>query len=294
MQLTIVYITGRKEPHLEWVLDTLAAQLHPQDAIEVLVIDLQGRSPTDLCHGRHHPQVQVRVELPKPNPWQGKHRVTKVDWWAKSSAMNTGLVLCATDYVAFLDDCCRLGPQWLSTVRQGNQERVAVLAGSYDKIEHGTVVQDHRRLKAPEGRVNCGGGWLYGCTFALPLEWALDVNGAEEGCDGMGTEDYILGFMLENCGRRIDFVPSLMVTQQRPENAMPGVPSISLRRTDKGKSPLDKSHAALERFRVRKRTEFSPDLRALRARRAAGDYSWPPVNPLVGDWYDGQLLRDMK
>lgn len=294
MKLSVVYITGRKEPHLEWVLDGLASQGVPGDDIEVLAIDLQGRSSAVLSAGRSYSGIRVRTAIPKPNPWQGVHRVTSVDWWAKSSAMNTGIVLCESDYVAFLDDCCRLGPQWLATVRRGERERASVLAGTYDKIEHGTVVQDHRRLKAPGGRPNCGGGWLYGCTFALPLEWILDVNGAEEGCDGMGTEDYIFGFMLSNNGRRIDFVPDMAVTQERVEISTPGVPSVGLRRTDKGISPNDKSNAALARFKVRKRTEFSPDLRALRVRRAAGDFSWPLPDPNVRDWYDGQFVREMK
>ena len=144
------------------------------------------------------------------------------------------------------------------------------------------------------GRKNCGGGWLYGCTFALPLEWALEVNGAEEGCDGMGAEDYILGFMLENNGHRIDFVPSLSVTQERIE--ISGISknlSGSLRRADKGTSPNDKSHAAVDRFRSRKHTEFTPDLRAMRAMRASGTLTWPLPDPALRDWYDGQLVREM-
>lgn len=302
MQVTISFITGRPAPRLDWMLSSLIPQLEADDEIEVLVIDRMGRSPIDLL-GRSpdilgvspHPsaRIHVRVELPKPTAWQGRHRVTADDWWAKASAMNTAFVLCDTNYVAFMDDCCRLGPRWLQTLRRGVIERTSVLAGSYDKIEGGQVIRDHRRLLEPAGKMNCGGGWLYGCTFALPLAWALDVNGAEEGCDGMGTEDYIFGLMLGNNGHRIDFVPDLMVTQERPENSAPGVPSLGIRRTDKGHSPLDKSHAALERFRVRKRTEFSPDLRALRAMREAGRLVWPAPDPDLRDWYDGQLVREM-
>jgi hypothetical protein len=207
--------------------------------------------------------------------------------------MNTALVLCETDYIAFLDDCCRLGPKWLGTVRHGERKRKSVLAGTYDKIERGVVTPDHRRILAPGGKLNCGGGWLYGCTFALPLERALETNGAEEGCDGMGTEDYIFGLMVENNGHRIDFVTDMAVRQERAEIAVPGIPSISLRRTDKGVSPNDKSHFALARFRVRKQTEFTPDLRALRAARAAGSLVWPLPDPNLRDWFDGQLVREM-
>lgn len=294
MRVTICFITGRAEPHLDWLLGSLATQLVPDDEVDVLVIDLRGRSPEQLC-GSSRPlsRVRVRVELPKPSPWQGPQRVTSRDWWAKSSAMNTAFVLCETEYVAFTDDCCKLGPTWMETVRRGDRRRRSVLAGTYDKIAGGVVTRDHRRSSAPDGRKNCGGGWLYGCTFALPLDWALDVNGAEEGCDGMGAEDYIFGLMLENRGHRIDFVPSLSVAQQRADLSAMNDPHAGLRRIDKGTRPNDKSHVALQRFGNRALTEFTPDLRSLRADRAAGRLVWPAVDRDLRDWYDGQLVREM-
>lgn len=297
MRMTLAFITGRAEPHLDWLLESLAPQVKDDDKIDVLVIDMRCRSPQALGalprYGHWIPSI--RVVPPKPTIWQGAHRVTSCDWWAKSSAMNTAFVLCQTDYIAFLDDCCRVGPKWLKTVRRGERERRSVLAGTYDKIERGVVTPDGRRGLEPNGKPNCGGGWLYGCTFALPLEWALEANGAEEGCDGMGTEDYIFGFMLENNGHPIDFVPDMAVIQERLEISIPGVPSVGLRRTDKGVSPYDKSNAALKRFRNRKTTEFTPNLRELRARHLSGQ-SFPVPNPNIDyrDWYDGQLIREMK
>jgi len=294
MRLTIAFITGRPEPHLDWLFASLQPQLIASDEIDVLVIDKQGRTHAELMTSpQPYPCVQVRIESPKPTPWQGRHRVTACDWWAKSAAMNTAFVLCDTDYIAFVDDCCRLGPQWLSSVRLGDQRRRSVIAGSYDKRENGALTTDHRRQLEPKGKSNCGGGWLYGCTFALPLEWALEVNGAEEGCDGMGSEDYIFGLQLENAGYRVDFQPKLFVTQERPDIATIG-DRVGLRRTDKGVSPNDKSNAALKRFGTRKRSEFTPDLRALRAQRAAGSLVWPLPDPDMRDWFDGQLVREMK
>ena len=293
MKLTIAFITGRAEPRLDWLLSSLSPQIVAGDDIEVLVIDARGRSPEQLgITSRPHKQVQLRTHLPKPTPWQGAHRVTSRDWWAKSSAINTAFILCDTDYIAFVDDCCRLGPQWLAAVRRGEHKRRSVLAGTYDKIENGRVVHDHRRDRAPKGKEDCGGGWLYGCAFALSLEWALEVNGAEEGCDGLGTEDYTFGLMLENSGRRIDFVPDMAVTQERVELFPSGDPNSGLRRIDKGTSPHDKSHAALKRFGKRKRTEFTADLRALRSARAAGNLAWPLPDPDLKDWFDGQLVRE--
>jgi hypothetical protein len=293
MQLTIVFVTARPEPHLDWLLESLAPQVSASDEISVLVVDARGRTPEELGALPHygHWVPSVRTMLPKPTPWQGDCRVTADGWWAKSSAMNTALVCCETDYIAFVDDCCHVGPAWLDAVRRGEHERQSVLAGTYHKIESGKIITDHRRGLTPQGKLNCGGGWLYGCTFALPLEWMLEVNGAEEGCDGLGTEDMILGFMLENNGHRIDFVPSLAVTQERVEISTPGAPSIGLRRSDKGIAPYNKSRTALSRFRVRKQTEFTPDLRAARTDR---NHAWSRPDPNMRDWFDGQLVREMK
>lgn len=294
MKLTIAFLTGRAEPHLDWLLNSLTAQLNSADEVDILVIDLRGRSPEHLGSSpRPLPNLRVRVEPPKPSPWQGPKRVTTRDWWAKSSAMNTAFVLCETEYIAFTDDCCRLGPHWMETVRGGALRRKAVLAGTYDKIAGGAVTSDHRRSAAPGGREDCGGGWLYGCTFALPLDWALGVNGAEEGCDGLGGEDYIFGLMLENKGHQIDFVTTMSVVQERVEVSMPNDPRAALRRIDKGTAPNDKSHGALRRFGRRTRTEFTPDLQKLRDDREAGRASWPAVDPDLRDWYDGQLVREM-
>ncbi len=295
MQLTIAFITGRPEPHLDWLLESLAPQVAKADEIHLLVIDSLARSAEELGalphYGRWAPNVHV--SLPKPTPWQGAHRITTCDWWAKSSAMNTALVLCETDYIAFVDDCCRVGSKWLDTVRRGESDRRSVLAGTYDKIEHGGITSDHRRGLFPQGKPDCGGSWLYGCTFALPLEWALEINGAEEGCDGMGSEDYIFGFMLSNNGRVIDFVPDMAVLQRRGEPSKAAGPSIRLQRSDKGISPNDKSHSALARFGVLKKTEFTPDLRALRKAREAGELTWPTPDPDMRDWFDQKLIRTM-
>ena len=164
-----------------------------------------------------------------------------------------------------------------------------MLAGSYEKIEAGGTISDHRLQKHPTGKKNCGGGWLYGCTLALPLEWCLEVNGFEEGCDGLSSEDYIFGFMLENNGRRIDFTPSLFVSLER------GHQINAYRREDKGppNDKSNKSHKARERFGNRKRTEFTPDLRLFRSLvTQGGAFPIPDPSNDYTDWYDGASIRN--
>lgn len=290
--LSIAFITGRREPRLDWIIDGIERQALPSDKIQLIVIDaVDDRTPEDIGFRPISAIVDLVYTPPKPTIWQGKHRVTREGWWGASGSRNTALAYCSTDFIAFVDDRAELGPSWLSAVRRCSARRESVFAGAYTKNEDGKITIDHRLTIKPEGLPNCGGGWLFGGTFALPLEWALDVNGFEEGCDGLSMEDVIFGLNLQNAGRRIDFVADMLVNQERSV-AHAG----SFKRTDKGVSPHDKSHVALERFGKRKRTEFTPDLTLMRADVARDGYEGFPVpDPEVimyRDWFDDQLIAE--
>jgi len=289
VKITIGYITAREEPHLEWLIDGLEQQARPDDEIELIVVDALGRSAAAIGY-RSIKAIRKLVETrPKPTIWQGPHRITAHDFFANANARNTAIVLCRTSYICFLDDRCKPEAGWFDQIRRGERKRESVICGPYDKHEDWGLSLDHRRQREPRGQKNCSGSWCFGGNFALPLDWALEINGCEEGCDPVGLEDCMMGHMLSNRGRRIDFVIEMSVQQDRRGFVHP----LNFPRQDKGRSPHDKSHALEDRFRGRKRTEFTPDLTALRSQLAKGG-TFPIPDPKADhrDWYDGAPIRN--
>lgn len=304
-RLTVAYVTARQEPNFQWFFDSLANQLGPHDKVKVIIVDLLADKRNQEAYEKHG--LEVRWVEPKPTVWQGKHRITKQDWWAMSNARNTAFCLCETEWIACLDDRCVLLPSWLDAVKlaiAGNY----IVVGSYEKrsnmlVERGFIKgfekligTDKRLETSPKLMRNCPHSWFFGCTFALPLEVALKINGFEEGCDGMSMEDVIFGLNLRNAGYHITFDPNLRMIEDRTEGEISSGHSMGgvMRRTDKGKSPDDKTHAALKRFGVLKRTEFTADLVGLRDYYRAKK-AWPPL-PISErtDWYDGQPISDFQ
>jgi glycosyltransferase involved in cell wall biosynthesis len=289
MKITIVYITAREDPRLDWLIDGLDRQATVSDELELIVVDALGRPAQTIGYRPIKSIAKVIETRPKPTIWQGKYRVAVHDFFANANARNTAIALCSTDYICFLDDRCRLDVGWLECVRTGEREQASVICGPYDKHEDRGISVDHRRQHEPKGKKHCGAGWCFGGNVALPLEWILEVNGFEEGCDPVGLEDCVFGKMLDNVGRRIDFVVEMSVQQDRHGFVHP----LNFPRQDKGKSPNDKSHAIRDRFFNRKHTEFTPDLRELRKALVKGiPFPTPDPNVVYRDWYDGSLIRD--
>jgi len=303
MSLTIAYITAKNKPCLDWFMDSLSLPINAIIDPEVIVI----MSPWNLPEPNPYWPKKVSFAHPKPTVWQGKHRLTKEDWWGASNARNTAFCLCHSEWIAFVDDRCVLLPGWIDAVRRAMKGNYAV-CGAYEKrtgmtvkngvIEHGGIItgEDCRLaylLKTGHGPnlFDAPGNWIFGCTFALPLEWALAVNGFEELCDGLSMEDVIFGMNLANAGYPIKYDPAMKIIEDRT----PGQIGPDMKRSSKERFPNDKEdkgHKALERFGKEKRTQHQWNLSDIRKSVLAGNPFPIPQGPIT-DWFDNQLLSEM-
>lgn len=295
--ITLAFVTSRYKPMFEWFKDSLLNQIPKESPVDLVIVDLQGNIPGFESDTRFRSVRQVK---PKPNVWQGAGRLTDRDWWAMSNARNTALCLANTDYIAWVDDRCVLGPRWLEGIRAAAEGEYAV-CGTYEKRHgmgvHNGVIMHGGIINGKDGRVltrgvqNCY-HQFWGGTMAMPIEWALKVNGFEEGCDGLGAEDYIMGMILCNAGYVTKFDPRVLVIQDRT----PGETGPDMPKTSKERFPhdtLDKGHKAIERFGTTKRAEHQWNLREIREAVLRGE-PFPAATGPQTDWFDGQKISEIK
>lgn len=299
--LTIAYLTARRNCNIHWLVESLERQMD-NEGIRFVIVDCYA---SERCIGTSLP-VTVHVP-PKPNVWQGEHRLTKENWWAKANAANTALCLAPDGWILFVDDRSVLMPGFLACCREamaGNYAAFATYEKAYDvracngEVTGFTPAPDgkDRRLQfvnAMHKPTPCGGEWCFGCGILVPVEWALSVNGFDECADGMSFEDVLFGLMLEKHGYPMKFDPRMKILEDRtPTDAEP-----VFRRTDKGVSPNDKSHKLLHMVMKEGRTE-APNffgegrIRALRQRVLAGE-PFPILQCPTRDWFDGQEISTM-
>lgn len=306
--LTISYITNRIDPRIEWFFSSLSIQ--GGNEIPVNVIDFHADS-----QDRRHEVAElakrwninlIQHQTPMPNVWQGKHRLTKDNYFAASTASNTAIALCPTEWIAFVDDLSVLRPHWLTCVKEATS-RSEITCGSYMKVlelevKKGEVTgykfhqagEDHRAKMVGWGRVvPCNGSWFFGCSFVAPVEYLLDINGFDTGCDSMGYQDTLAGMMLEARGKKFVY-DSRMVTFESEE--LHGQPGNVFHRWDPGVSPNDKSHKMIDLIKTgrhRAPNEYGPPgLRGLRDHVLSG-HPFPVIQIPEHEWFTGTPLKEL-
>lgn len=301
--LTIAYLTSRKDPKIEWFFDSMGNQTDAVDGItiSVIVVDFH----YDERPG-HFEASNIKHVACKPSVWQGKHRLTSVDYFAASNARNTALCHAQDGWIAYVDDLSVLMPGWMNAVREAMNGHKVVF-GAYKKVkklkvENGIAVSYEEFPGGVDSRWNSGrdgapvvasGSWMFGCSLVAPVEAFLTVGGWPEAlCDSVGGEDYVAGIMMQNSGYEFLY-DRRMFTLESEEHHHEGTP---MKRIDKGVSPRDKSHAILNTAMGGLRTHpnyFGEEgIRGLRQRILKGE-QFPIAQVPEHDWWDAQPLREM-
>lgn len=323
MHLTIVYITGRLEPHFEWFADSLHRETGGDYTdVSVVVVDYWAENNGGLDEGpdpnerrryftsrAHCPILHVP---PKPTVWQGRHRLTRQNYFAAANARNTGAAYAADGYLAYADDLAVLVPGWLAEVRRSVANGYVAL-GAYRKIagvrvESGVLiapsdpfdVSDPRGVDSrwpngsSSGPVDASGAWMYGCSVAMPVEALLRANGWDERADarGLGSEDYLTGMLIERQGYLFKYCRSMLTVEEDHATATPFVREIA---TAEGRP--DASHVILGMVRdtsANVAPNYFPEggLREVRRRVLLGE-AFPTAQIPEHCWYTGTPLREL-
>lgn len=166
---------------------------------------------------------------PKPSSWQGPFRFTHRDWFAASNARNTALIVADKPYFAGVDDLSILAPTWVDNIRHAASSGY-VACGMYKKllemeVRDGELVKFQENEKGVDSRWGAGsetgivpwyGTGMYGCSFGVPTQLAVDIDGFDYYCDGMGAEDYDFGIRLERAGAKF-FLNKNLLTWESEE-----------------------------------------------------------------------------
>lgn len=295
MNLSICISTCRRQPELQWFWDSLRPQIRSDDHIEIIVVDLYAEKAEQCGWFFRTP--------PKPNIWQGGHRITRYNWWAVCNARNTFLCLARHPYICMVDDRCVVTPDFLTAIREAQRDSI-IMAGSYEKrhgmtvengvIMHGGIIdgKDSRAEYSGGKQMACGGEWLFGCCVAMPLETALSVNGMPERCDSMSFEDVIFGIILNNNKFPVRFDPRAKIIEDRT----PAQLGEHVLRTAKERFPndtSDKAHTTLKWVKTAMRSDNEFEIRDLRAKiQAGGEFPAVDKNRKYLDWFDQQPVED--
>lgn len=200
-------------------------------------------------HFYHDPKRRYDLEMvvnkrfdylhlpPKPCTHQGPFRFTSRDFFCASNARNTAIIAAKHDYLVCVDDLTVLMPGWVDQVMHAATSGY-VVCGAYRKVMNLRVLEpapewpkglvghadfpagiDSRWSRGSDtGIVPWSGGGLYGCSFGVPMEAALAVDGFEPGCNGDGGEDTDYGMRLERYGAKIFYNRNMLTLESEEDH----------------------------------------------------------------------------
>lgn len=297
--ITVCWISNRPNHCFQWFINSLNHQLIDTDIGSTKIVAVR-----DYPLGEYQSIIEVVETDPKPNVWAGKHRLTTQNFFHAASVRNTGLCLAPEGYIAFVDDLSVLLPGWWEQVKLA-ADGWYVACGTYAKVnklnvvngvvesyeDHPAGVDSRKQFFTTDEPFKCSGGWMYGCSMAMPVEALLTVNGFDEGHDSMSGEDTACGIMLERNGFELRMCPKMMTLESEELHHI-GVPAKRIIKPYPGYK--DSSHAILD-WILRGNRTVSPNfqnLRELRQKILAGEPFPIPTEPIV-DWRDAAALSGM-
>lgn len=214
-EISVGYITMRKRPNLKWMLDGLIAQSKKLNVnIQLVVVDYwrgyRNSDEFELFDFNVPENITIDYVSPLPSLWQGEYQISKQSWYAAANARNTLFVYAKHNFIASCDDLTVLGEYWLQSVLDAMKNNYMAL-GAYRKdinmrVENGVLISSETEPNGFDSRWNiCGdnqkkkvsGAYLYGCSWCMPLQTALKINGFDCLTDSIGYEDTIFASMLQ-------------------------------------------------------------------------------------------------
>lgn len=342
-KLTIAYSTARKEPMIEWFFQSLAIQCGGDfSAIKIVVVDYWANpfGGTKQEHEARRAYMEERIDAasipresvdwmsPKSNPWQGKQRQTREDYFNVANARNTAICFADGEWIAFVDDLSVLQPNWLNMVAQAMMAPKTITVGRYKKVRelevtNGEVVHHILSTVTDEkGVVHEVGADArekrtkdltkprpaqpdehFGYTVG-PIEAYLAVNGwCETLCAGLSFEDVPTGIALAKKGYAIRYDPRMVVWESEERHGL----EAGMRRADyKAEKALpefrqyaDKSHAVLALARQGNgyfKNDFFNGMTLVELRNhvhAQASNGFPSPKSNMREWYTGFLLSEL-
>lgn len=312
MSFTIAYMTCRREPHIEWFLQSLARQCSDVTQ-KIIIVDFYADEPgrREKFASFNTGGFELRHVTPKPSVFQGKHRLTKSNYFEASGARNTAVCLCEDDRIAFIDDLTVLSPEWYQCAKEACS-RAGYTFGSYRKVlnlrvhdgmitgfsdnPHGHDAR-RSRVKQIDRPIACHPDWLYGCSLVAPIESILQSGGWPESlCGTLGYEDGAFSRVVRNRRDPTTFDGRMLTYESEEHHHLPGERFLRIDpcKCNPCTTPRDdKSHAMLRAVETATVLDNGYDIRALRKHVLSGGEFPIPTGP-THEWFTGIALGELQ